>query len=230
MIQQTFDQPIAISRPYDPQNPNHMQLSEPPFLRNNWKRVFATGEEKYRYVRILRGVANVTNAHVLLRTKMPGFSDGFYSFGPSGGLVSTEPKQMLGFPDTETLRPRAEHMASSHAIQNEHVHKLVMFADEVIGQDRYKRYDYPEVVLDSQGMYARCNSNVFIQFKFPLPFSGDGVAVKADHLKMALTECLRYDQIFIAHENNPDKKCPVFFGVDWDCCALVETTYHSRKL
>lgn len=223
-------QPIPVSKPYDPMNPGIINPSEPPFLRENWKKLLATAPEGRRRIKVTNEVANLCSDAVLIRSRMPGYADGFYLFAQSGTLVSTDPSQSLDFPDVDAARPKESALGSSQAFANEYIQRLLMFVEEVRVAEKFQRYEAAEIVLDGEGLYSRHNSKLFIKMNFPLPFSGDGVAVKADHLKIALTECLRYDHMYIAHENNPDRKTPILFGLNWNSCALVWPTFWSRKL
>ena len=61
------------------------QQQIPPYLINNWKRVLAHAEEYLAKIRIINGVATITDGKIILRSPV-NLSDGFYQIGQGNQL------------------------------------------------------------------------------------------------------------------------------------------------
>ena len=201
------------------------------FLVNNWRRLLAKAPQELRWVRILNGVGSICTKEVILRFKTPGCLDGFYCLSSEGDLLPTRGPRVLGFPDLDAVRPIKSELQVSRQIERQEVHGLLMFTQDVIKSDRMN-YGKGDIILDFEGAYARHNKGHTFPFYYPpnLPFTGDGISVSAEALSIALTECLRYEHINIAHEADPDKNNLAIFGMDWDNSASVVPNHNSRKL
>jgi len=201
------------------------------FLVNNWRRLLAKAHQELRWVRILNGVGTICTREVILRFSLPRCLDGFYCLTSEGDLLPTRGPGVLGFPDLETVRPNKEELLVSRDIKRAEVHRLLMFTQEVLKLDRLN-HGKGDVKFDVEGAYARYNHQHVFEFDYPihLPFTGEGVSVSAEALAIALTECLRYEHINIAHEADPDKNNLAIFGMGWDNSASIFPNQNSRKL
>lgn len=210
------------------------------YLFENWKRAVSTAcSSGWRRVKVKNGIATIVSdendkhpakPQLLIRSPVEGCPDGFYSLGVS----ELRPLRRMGtleFPDPDDAMPvQAELHFSDQPIGRDDVRKLIAFVEEVRSSDNCKEDLEAQVVFDAQHIYSRFNSALYLKSTFGLPFRGAGVSVRAELVKIALTECLRYDYIKIAHDNTPGGHRPVIFGLDWDHCALVWPTFSDRKI
>lgn len=197
-------------------------IREPNFLRENWKAVLgASPREDNRYVRVVGGVANVTNGSILLRSPVAHVPDGFYVLSQGNDLVpapSGSSPRWLGYPDVETCRPRFEKVQPSPLISKEIVRELLDFAE--VARRAGGRY-HSRVVMDKGGFFT--SDSLSFNMPFPILNSGEEVLMDPLSLRMVLTDMLRYEGIHIAREDQGAvRNAPVIFGLDWGHCGLIQ--------
>jgi len=208
--------------------PPRLFLQDPPYLVENWKAILGAEALPPQIVEssmilVVDGVASILNPHIIVRCQLP-VPDGCYHIGPANELLPLHAEAPVK--DPGRIRPHFQAMSISQQIPRIEVHKFLNFISEVRQSDISGRLE-GKVYFDETSVI--CRSDPRLQFRFtgvggqliPLPVRGEPVLVDAKLLKLALTEMLRYDSIVIAYENRLDRFSPVFFGQNWDGCALV---------
>lgn len=200
-------------------NTNVVPIREPNYLRENWKALLgASARDELKFVRVIGGVANVTNGSVLLRSPVGQVPDGFYVISPSNDLVPAptgSSPRWLAYPDVETCRPRFDKMQPSPVIAQTIVRELLDFAEVV--RRATSRYE-SRIVMDRGGFFAA--GELSFNMPFPILNSGEEILLDPLQLRLLLTDMLRYENgIVIAKEAGPDT--PVVFGLDWGHCGLI---------
>jgi len=184
---------------------------EPSYLRENWKRVLATDcQDRYKFVRVIRNVATITNGKLMIRSPVPE-KDGLYVITSTNSLTPTK-TTWINYPDVELVRPPFESMRPFCTLKNTVVHDMVNFAEQVRRVDGY-------IVIDHEWMCMRQKPEFHI--KYPFKVSGDPITLSPNYLKLALIEMLRYDFVYMSREESLDKQTPLVFGHRWDTCSLV---------
>lgn len=205
-------------------------IREPAFLRDNWKKILASavrdGRDELRYVRVINGVANITNGAVLVRQKAD-LPDGFYTLDENNGLVVADYARWMTYPDVQALCPNFNNMRHTpaeeghpQAIRNEHIGQLLVFLSKVREHDSRR---IETVLIDGFSVYPSKRHTLDMEFRnlpCPLPIK-EPLMFNAEKLQLALIEMLRYDAITIAYEDRPDRHTPLFLGKSWDQCALL---------
>ncbi len=195
-------------------------LREPNFLRENWKAVLGSSpKEEFRCVRVIGGVATLTNGSILLRSQI-SLPDGFYMLSAGNDLVpmsgGTNGLKWLSYPDVETCRPQFDRVQPSPLIGRDIVRELLDFSEVVRRQNsRYRSH----IVMDKGGFFAADNLSFIMPF--PILQSGEEILLDPFYLRLVLTEMLRYEAIHIARERDETRSPPIIFGLDWGHCALI---------
>ena len=188
-------------------------IPEPKFFRENWKVLLATNsKDEYKLVRVRGNVASLTNGRILLRSPLE-CPDGFYSISGTNHLVVNEKKIWMGYPDVEQARPSFQTMKPLCQISQEVCGQLVQFCEMV----RNRRGN---IAINKDGGYLVQDTSLAYRFPFNLK---EEVLVGPQQLKLALTEMLRYDFVYMSMEKSedPEETNPLVFGHDWSRCALV---------
>lgn len=211
-----------MSNPQPAEDSTVVPIREPNYLRENWKAILATSEkDELQFVKIDGGVANVTNGTVLVRTPISQ-PDGFYILSGTNELVPSSAgssPRWLAYPDVSTCRPRFDRMVPSPLVHRDIVRELIDFAEAV--RRHGSRYHVSPLVIHSGGFYGA--DNLSFAMPFPVLPPGEEITVDPTQLKMALTSLLKYDAIHIAREDHiPGKTFPLFLGLDWARCALLQ--------
>ena len=202
-------------------------VMEPPFLRENWKKVLASAtKESYRYVRVLNGVASVTNGHVLLRSPLQ-MADGFYHISTQNELFPATPFGYLSYPDFEQVRPPFAKMTPFCEIRcNAPVNSTLTLIDAMSALCQTAKRVLANIVIDKQGMFWQQNTNEFLSFPFNTPSE---VVLNAGSLALVLDDLRRYDVVYLSREDRSDfSEMPLVFGLDWARCALIHTLPGTR--
>jgi len=200
---------------------------EPRFLKENWKVVL--GNEcpvHLRFVRVISGVANITNGVVLIRLATSYLPDGFYIIGEGGVFNNVAPgssPKWMTYPDVQTCSPTFHTLTPSQPIPFQIVSEAISFVEHVRRQADTGTYGYrTNVVMMRDGLFMSTDPKV----SFALPLhnlpTGNEIALSPLHLKMALVEMLRYQETFISQDGTRGGDSPVIFGKDWGHCALVK--------
>jgi hypothetical protein len=195
------------------QQPANMMV-EPPFLRENWKKVLASAtREDLRVVRVTGRVASVTNSSILLRCPVD-MPDGFYHVSNQNELFPTKAFGWMTYPDVEQVRPSFEAMKPLSLIARDATTAFITLCDAA-------RAVHADILVDGRGMCFVQNSAHHVQC--PLGVSGEGLIFNASHLKLALVEALRYDSVYLWKEERLDfSATPLVFGHNWGCCSLIQ--------
>ncbi len=221
---------------------NIIPIQDRAYLRENWKRVLAESQnESYRYVRILKGVATITNGEVLLRCPV-ALPDGFYVIGAGNELKSIEhfglnPKQ--AYPDVDCCCPKFEHMVRSQEVPSHVISQLCVWLEYarreqsmiVVNRNGFAMNSfaaalpdqYPDIAQAHPEMLEKVTFDFRRHLGFQLPIAGEGVVFSAQNLKLAFMELSRYPSCFISRDEGELAKggAPLFLGYDWGRCALV---------
>lgn len=200
--------------------------AQPPYLINNWRATQAQNEyqDYTKYVRVIGGVASITNGGVLIRSHVDA-PDGFYVITADRGLRDVIPEfgmySSKSFPDVEAFRPPFQNMDISLPIYREEITSLLGFLNFLReGKDDVNCSS--RVHMDHRTIADTKNSDRFYTFSCELPVKFDGLIFDATNLKLAFTEMLRYDCIHVWRDNSPSGYPPLVIGLDWDRCVLVE--------
>lgn len=187
--------------------------NEPKFFRENWKKLLASSaKDKYKVVRVREKVATITNGTTLLRSPVDA-KDGFYTVGSHNQFIPYLSKDWLSFPDTDQIRPDFDSLKPTCQLPREHIGQIIQFCEMI-------RQRKGNIVMDKDGL-------AFVQepkfaYNFPLNCKGE-LFFNPTNLKLALTEMLRYDFVYMARESTmfEENTSPLIFGHDWTRCALV---------
>ena len=220
----------ASSTPPDV-GPYSQPMQEPRFLKENWKVILGSDcPEHLRFVRVLGGVANVTNGTVLIRFPLPHLPDGFYVINETGAIsdANGSSPRWMNYPDTATCVPAFHRMKASGPFPAEVISELVSFVEFV---RRQKTSDYgqnPTVVMTRGGLFMAHDPQVsFILNLQNLP-TGNELTFSPFQLKVALVEMLRYTETYISQDDMGGGEGPIVFGKDWGHCALVQQRIANR--
>ena len=215
---------------------NQVQLD--PFLEN-WKRVMATAPSIMKMVRVINGVATVTNGRVFLRCPAGEVEDGFYK------MVSTENRLIpitefdhdrvwsksssyyysdnpsLYFPDIEQFNPGFDRLKPFCALDKKLIQNIMSICNHV------RKVDGNLLLGDNYlTMQQRPHSDLTLTYNFSVP-NGDEYIISPEELKLALIEMLRYDQVYLARKES-DSPQPLVIGLNWNRCALLAVDKRSR--
>ncbi|MCX6822065.1 MAG: hypothetical protein NTW30_04785 [Candidatus Aenigmarchaeota archaeon] len=165
--------------------------SQPPtFLKQNWRTVLSTDcPDIFKYVRVVRNVATITNGKIVLRCPV-NYPNGFYYIGEREDLICTTSPSYFTYPDIETLEPPLKTMKPFCQLTREVVGPMISFLESVRKLDGY-------IVFDKTGMMMRQDSRQYFQYPFNL--EGGEMLLSAFYLKLALIEMLRYDYVVLSN-------------------------------
>ena len=196
------------------------------YLTNNWRNIQADNEysEFTKFVRVVGGVANITSGKVLVRYFLD-VPDGFYLLREDKGMIMVNPQFPIysrGFPDVEGVRPNFTLMDRTTPICKQELADFVGFLN-YLRTGRVELKSGVRVVMDDtrivgDAMYAE----KFFTFSCDLPVKYGGLIFDANNLRLAFTEMLRYDHVYIGRENRPDYNTPLVVGLDWGHCVIVD--------
>ena len=213
---------------------NQVQLD--PFLEN-WKRVMATAHTIMKMVRVIKGVATVTNGKVFLRCPAGEVEDGFYKMiGTDNRLIPitefdhdrlwSRREQYWGspqlfFPDVEQFNPRFEMLKPFCALDKKLIQNMMAISEHV------RKVDGQLLMGDNYlTMQQRPHGDLTLTYNFSVP-NGDEYVINPEELKLALIEMLRYDQVYLARKES-DSPQPLIIGLNWNRCALLAVEKRSR--
>lgn len=194
---------------------------EPPFLVNNWKRILGRADDHLAKVRVIGGVATVTDGKLILRspTNTP---DGFYRIGRGSSL---EPHTATGrpymssasYPDIGIFEPPLSSMKPFGQMNREGIVALIAYCEKA------RSLDVWGLDLHRDGFSINNRNGNGIQDNFNYRFETTGViTLQPLNLKLALTEMLRYDFCNFFRESLGGNS-PLILGHDWSNCAMVNT-------
>jgi hypothetical protein len=211
-----------------PRPGERFELPQSPYLTENWRMLLGLFDEddpskaKIRDVRIFNRIASIWQKDIVIRTPMPA-PDGFYSISEDRKLV------FLRDCDKDIELFTSSTMIESEILPREDIHRLLSWVTACHG-------DRPEgdrglIVLKEPGFLCEYDVHRCFQIRSPsnprtwlsLPIRGEPIFVNAFHLRLALTECTRYDSVVIAHDPDPERLAPLFIGVSRSQCAVIET-------
>lgn len=191
-----------------------------------WPRI--PREKTYlKIVRILNGVASLTDGVVLLRRSVmthegQAVPDGCYDVRLGGELTPTQNPDWMRYPDIELCRPDGINPGSGKP----QLKPLCQLTSEFLGfvvplvQDIRTKYK-GTVVMDKDGIRMQQNAAIGIQFPFNLP---EPVVVNPFYLEFVLIEMLQYPTVYLlreTREGEADQRSPLIFGLNWANCGLV---------
>jgi len=207
-------------------------LQQPPYLTNNWRMILAADEyvrAENKYVRVHKSfigdtavnVASIINRGMIVRCPVP-HPEGFYTINSNNELSKLDYEQSLSLyrntKDVETLRPEFERLDSTPPFTKEDCAGFIEFLNHVRQENKNHL-----ILLGHEAAFLIHRQDVWYKFPYPLPVKGDGQVFCAYHLKLAFTEMLRYDYVFIGRDNRfgTSDYMPLVIGLDWSTCALV---------
>jgi hypothetical protein len=188
---------------------------DPAYIIENRKRLLALDcREALRYVRVLSGVASITNGLVLLRAPLD-IPNGLYTYTDSNQL-RPERAGWMSYPDIEVMAPPFARMQPYCEILN--TPEMPTLGSMIPWVERARELN-GTIVFAKDGAYFQQHPD----FCFNFPFNvRDEIVVSAHYLRLVLGEMLRYDRIYLSREENRfDKITPLVFGKSWAECALL---------
>lgn len=181
-----------------------------------------------RMVRVLNGVASLTDGRVLLRRSVmtangPAVPDGCYDVRLGGELVRIDSPKGLKYPDIDLccpdgINPRSgkPQMLPLCQITNDALSFMVPFVQEV--RTKYEG----TIVMYKDGMYMRQNPGFRVDYPFNLPTE---TQMNPFYLEFVLIEMLQYPLVYLLREyrkeDGDEQLTPLIFGLDWANCGLV---------
>lgn len=200
--------------------------AQPPYLINNWRATQAQNEYQdfTKYVRVISGVASITNGGVLIRSHVDA-PDGFYVITADRGLREVVPEYGMyssrSFPDVEAFRPPFKDMDISLPIYREETTSILGFLN-FLREGKEDVNVSSRVHMDHRTIADTKKPDRFFTFSCELPVKFEGLIFDTTNLKLAFTEMLRYDCVHVWRDNSPSAYPPLVIGLDWDRCVLVE--------
>lgn len=179
-------------------------------------KIFAQCEKEHlKAVRVLNGIANITNMSILIRRNIGGaIPDGFYNVG-LGGVLS--PVHFIqnhrGYPDLEPFNPGAK-ATPLCVLKNEFILHLLSLVQEIRDLDG-------TVVIEKSSIYMQQNKHIGMAYEFNMP---EPMHISPYYLEAVLTEMLQYSEVQmlrVLEKKDGDLETPVLIGVSWDCCGLI---------
>lgn len=210
------------------------RINQAPYLHHNWTQLqaYVHYQGSYRnFVKVESGVITLNNGRVIIRS-FAGCPDGWYEIDGRGFFISSEPESRYPwktFPDVDIVKPKFHRMHRTPLIPRDTVRLCLDYLNELRACNDLAE-ESADVFVDNRSFVEmrRREEGPLREFSFgvELPVRGDrnhGMVFHAAQLRIALTEMLRYEAIYIAFDNevaegNPR---PLFLGVDWGNCALV---------
>lgn len=216
----------------------HIQLD--PFLEN-WKRVMATAPTIMKMVRVIGGVASITNGRLLLRCQTGAdVADGFYKMvGTNNRLIPITEfdhgrvwsrssnygywgNNMVMYPDIEQFNPRFETLSPFCEIDKPLMKTMMAICEHI------RRLDGNLLLGDNYlTMRQKPHEDLTLTFNFSIP-NGDEYMIDPEELKLALVEMMRYDRVFLTRKES-DVSQPLILGLNWGQCALISTDKILRE-
>lgn len=205
---------------------NITPIAQPNFITNNWRMIQAyDGDtyttEDYKYITVKSGVVTVRGYNMILRSPLP-LPDGHYNITERNEAVLLTPSELTDAyrfsKDVDIIRPTFNQIEASAPITRDEIMRFIEFLSHV--RQENKRH---LVVMGHEAAYMVHRQDMWYKFPITLPVKGDGLVFEANHLKLAFTEMLRYDHVFIGRDNRfgADSKLPLIIGLDWEHCALI---------
>jgi len=232
---------LALTNPttYPQTGPETYPLNDAPYLIENWKVILAEQgnrlSRKAVLIRVRNQVANVSiTGSLLIRTPL-AIPDGFYKLTPFNELVRSRPLDWEHYLDPDTMMPDFAGLAVSEPIPRQAIAELRNYV-QAMRDAEYGGYRSSTIAIDDRAFCAKSNPSAFFQIPsskqgmvvgLPIATDNDGpILVPSSYLQLALTDAMRYDQVYIACENRPGQVNPIFFfgRESWDACAMVMPT------
>lgn len=215
-------------------------VNQPAYLTNNWRAIQAA--EQYvgyaKYIKVMGGVATITNGCILVRSRIDGLPDGFYEFDDTGHLVDSSTSLIESVfrpyrnyysstetpPDPEIVRPDFPNLTHTPPIAATEVREMIDFLNHVRGQHRSDTHCY--VFFEGSALISASNVNTWLKLSCEIPVNPDGGNFQTNMLRLILTDMLRYEHIFVGRDNRspPEMniRMPLVFGLDWSSCGLIK--------
>lgn len=185
-------------------------------------------KEHLKIVRVVNGVANITDGYVLLRrsvmiNNLPAVPDGCYDVKLGGELVPTNNPDWMAYPDIELCQPAGINPASGKP----QIQPLCQITSETIGWmipivNKIWKEHNGLIVMNKDGFYMRQNPQVGMRYPFNLPTE---TIVNPFYLEFVLVEMLQYPMVYLLREHNKqegdEQSSPLIFGLGWANCGLV---------
>jgi PAS domain-containing protein len=205
-------------------------VDQPAYLLNNWRILQAQSVDAYgKYVICRNGVITITSGSCLVRFDA-GVPDGYYIIDSSGRFVGVSPQAenayTVSIPDVEVAKPISENLTRVGPISRNEVSVFIEFlnytrqSDNLVGNRAYTLLSGN--IAKKTEMYLSCREENTPEFAFsvPLPMREGGI-YDTTILKLAFTEMLRYDEVYMFYDNTTDRRTPLIIGHTWKNCALV---------
>lgn len=196
-------------------------IEAPPVARPSFSfatKIFAQCEKEYlKAVRVIGGVANITNMHVLIRRNIGGvIPDGFYNVGLGGVLTQVQHVQNYkGYPDVEPFNPgsKATHLCT---LKKEDIEPLIGFIQDIRDLDG-------TIVIDKSSIYMQQNTNLGRAYNFNMPVP---MHLSPYYLEAVLNEMLQYPEVHMLRvleksDDHTSLETPVLIGLNWGCCGMI---------
>jgi hypothetical protein len=179
-------------------------------------KIFAQCEKEHlKAVRVLNGIANITNMSILIRRNIGGaIPDGFYNVGLGGALSPVHFIQNhKGYPDLEPFNPGAK-ATPLCVLKHEFILHLLGTVQQIRDLDG-------TVVIYKNVLYMKQDNKIGIEFEFNMP---EPMCLSPYYLEAVLTEMLQYPEVQmlrVLDKVDGEIETPVLIGVSWDCCGLI---------
>lgn len=197
---------------------NAVKQLAPVDLFPNALKLFANCEDNVRAVRVIDGIASITDGKtILIRRRLTNpIPDGFYDVKLSGELSPVKDVYSYrGFPDLLPFRP------------SEKSQMLCKMTNVFIGEYLMR---FVREIYDNQGTVGFNKESVYMvqnpEKKIEYPFNlSERTMFKPHLLTMILTEMIQYPEIAIfrnIREEDGDRQITsVAFGTGWDSCGII---------
>jgi len=204
------------------------KLTQPKYLTNNWRMIQASEEYtslKSTSIKATQGVINVVSDGLIVRNYVgSGLDDGYYRISGEGVLVPSANDAAVynNFDDLDAAKPDFAYVKKTPPIPQSEIRRFVDFLGFVRNAD-YVSKSKRHIVCSRQSFLNTDNPGQELFFGFDMPVNSP-LLFDAHLLKLAFTEALRYDHIYIgfdARELNEKRGSPMIIGLDWGNCVIV---------
>lgn len=208
---------------------HQLRVGKPTFANalKLWPRM-SDDREHLKLVRVVNGVASLTDGRVLIRRSVMGdrgqtVPDGCYDVRLGGELIPTSNPEWMKYPDIELCRPDGINPASGKP----QIQPFSQVTNQALGlmtpivNDMWKKH-HGTAIIDANGIWMRQNPAVGVAYPFNLP---QPVELNPFYLEFVLIEMLQYPTVYLLREirsqDGDDQRTPLIFGLDWANCGLI---------
>lgn len=178
--------------------------------------------DSFKCVKVVQGVANTLNGHVLIRRRVDA-PDGIYQISADGNLLPEPNPHLFTYPNIERLRPKwfddldtdgTLKKVPNCRLTNSDVSRIIEFIN-IEDSEKSK-----EVCLQADRITLGASPDIMTcQLNMPLP-----LVFSRDYMRIVLNEMLHYPMVVMVQDGIPetsDAPYPLFIGKNWSSCALI---------